>query len=61
MFISHIDLTLLVAMVTDNGLKCRLNRENAILDHNSQVLQTKISAQLNTKKDIFPVIFNRSW
>ena len=39
-FISHIDLTLPVAMVTENGRQNRLNRENAILDHNSEVLQT---------------------
>ena len=39
-FISHIDLTLPVAMVTENGRQNRLNRENAILDHNLEVLQT---------------------
>ena len=36
-FISHIDLTLPVAIITENG---RQNRENAILDHNLEVLQT---------------------
>ena len=33
-FLFHIDLTLTVAMVTENGRKYRLNRENVILDHN---------------------------
>ena len=40
MFISHIDLTLPVAMVTENGHQNRLNGENAILDHNLEGLQT---------------------
>ena len=39
-FTSQIDLTLPVAMVTENGHQIRLNRENAILDHNLEVLQT---------------------
>ena len=39
-FISHIDLTLPVAIIKENGRQNRLNRENAILDHNLEVLQT---------------------
>ena len=48
MFIYHIDLTLTVAMAA----KISLNRDNVILDHNLEVLQTVFSAELNTKKDI---------
>ena len=33
----NIDLTLTVAMVTENGNNIGLNRENAILDHNMEV------------------------
>ena len=46
MFIFHIDLTLTVAMVA----KISLSRDNVILDHNLEVLQTVFSAELNTKK-----------
>ena len=38
--IFHIDLTLTVAMVTENGRKNRLNIENVILRQNWQFLQT---------------------
>ena len=39
-FLSHIDLTLPVAMVIENGRQNRLTLRNAILDHNLDVLQT---------------------
>ena len=39
-FLFHIDLTLTVPMVTENGRQYRLNLENVILDHNLEVLQT---------------------
>ena len=38
-FIFHIDFTFPIAKVTDNGRQYWLNRENAILDHNLEVLQ----------------------
>ena len=34
----HIDLTLMVAMVTQIGRQYRLNRQNVILDHKLEVL-----------------------
>ena len=37
--IFHIELTLKVAMVTENDRQYRQNRENVILDHNLEVLQ----------------------
>ena len=40
MFIFHIDLILLVAIVTENDRQYSLNRENDILDQNLEVLQT---------------------
>ena len=49
-FIFHIDLTSTVAMVTENGRQCRLNRENIILDYNLEVLLTVFFLRLDTKK-----------
>ena len=45
MFILYIDLTITVAMVTENGRQNRLNRENVILDHNLQTAFIKIRYQ----------------
>ena len=42
-FIFHIDLSLSVAMVTENGRQYRLKVENVILDHVLEVLQTVFS------------------
>ena len=36
----HINLTLTVAIVTENGRQIGLNRENVILENNLEVLQT---------------------
>ena len=43
MFIFHIDLTLLVAMVTEIAASIGYNVENVILEHNLEVLQTVLS------------------
>ena len=58
MFIFYIDLTLKVAMVKENGRQYSLKeRENVILDHNSEVLQTVfLNIDISTakcQKDIF--------
>ena len=37
MFLFHIDLTLTVDTVTENGRKYSLNREHVILDNNLEV------------------------
>ena len=51
-FIFHIDLTSTVAMVTENGRQCRLNRENIILDYNLEVLLTVFFFKIRYQKDI---------
>ena len=58
LFIFHIDLTLNVAMITENGSQYSLKeRENVILDHNSEILETVfLNIDISTakcKKDIF--------
>ena len=39
-FIFHIDLTLMVAMVTENGCQYRLKQRKCQFGHNLEVLQT---------------------
>ena len=43
MFIFHIDLSLTVAMVTENGRQYRLKYRNIFLDHILEVLRTVFS------------------